>query len=65
VLNNSNTIKNYYLHCVGYIGQILSKKLYVEPVRKEYRKLQVDSMPIVESFEKLDYNKLLTSPIRL
>jgi hypothetical protein len=35
------------------------KKFYDEPIRKEYRKLQVDSMPVVESFEKLDYIQLL------
>ena len=41
------------------LGKYPLKKLYDEPVRKEYRKLQVDSMPVVESFERLDYLQLL------
>jgi putative transposase len=41
------------------LGKYSLKKLYDEPVRKEYRKLQVDSMPVVESFERLDYLQLL------
>ncbi|NLN65919.1 MAG: hypothetical protein GX144_11040 [Clostridiaceae bacterium] len=41
------------------LGKYTLKKFYDEPVRKEYRKLQVDSMPVVESFERLDYVQLL------
>jgi DNA-directed RNA polymerase subunit M/transcription elongation factor TFIIS len=41
------------------LGKFPLKKFYDEPVRKEYRKLQVDPMPIVESFEKLNYVDLL------
>jgi Zn finger protein HypA/HybF involved in hydrogenase expression len=41
------------------LGKYSLKKFYDEPVRKEYRKLQVDSMPVVESFERLDYVQLL------
>jgi putative transposase len=41
------------------LGKYSLKKFYDEPVRKEYRKLQVDSMPVVESFERLDYIQLL------
>jgi putative transposase len=48
----------YYLMWIV-LGKYSLKKFYDEPVRKEYRKLQVDSMPVVESFEKLDYLQLL------
>jgi transposase-like protein/DNA-directed RNA polymerase subunit RPC12/RpoP len=41
------------------IGKYPLKNLYDEPVRKEYRKLQVDAMPVVETFEKLNYTELL------
>ena len=48
----------YYLVWI-ILGKYSLKKFYDEPVRKEYQKLQVDSMPVVESFEKLDYIQLL------
>lgn len=32
---------------------------YDKPVRKEYRKLKVDSLPLIEKFQPVDYNKLL------
>lgn len=48
----------YYLMWI-ILGKYSLKKFYDEPVRKEYRKLQVDSMPVVESFERLDYIQLL------
>ena len=41
------------------LGKYSLKKFYDEPIRKEYRKLQVDSMPVVELFERLDYTQLL------
>jgi len=41
------------------VGKFPSKGLYEQPVRKEYRKLQVDAMPIIETVEKLDFNHLL------
>jgi len=45
------------------MGIILSKSvargLYDEPINKPYRKLEVDSMPIIEKLDKLDYIKLL------
>ena len=41
------------------IGKYPLKNLYDEPVRKEYRKLQVDTMPVIETFEKLNYTELL------
>lgn len=31
-----------------------------EPINKEYRKLQVDDLPIIETLEKLDFQSLLT-----
>jgi putative transposase len=48
----------YYLMWI-ILGKYSLKKFYDEPVRKEYRKLQVDSMPVVESFERLDYIQFL------
>jgi hypothetical protein len=48
----------YYLMWI-ILGKYSLKKFYDEPVSKEYRKLQVDSMPVVESFERLDYIQLL------
>jgi putative transposase len=41
------------------MGRYSYKNIYDEPVRKEYRKLQVDTMPIVDSFERLNYLELL------
>jgi hypothetical protein len=41
------------------LGKYPLRKFYDEPIRKEYRKLQVDSMPFIESFERLDYIQLL------
>lgn len=40
-------------------GKHSLRKFYDEPISKEYRKLQVDSMPVLESFEKLDYIELI------
>jgi hypothetical protein len=44
----------YYLMWI-ILGKYSLKKFYDEPVRKEYRKLHVDSMPVVESFESLRF----------
>src|SRR5699024_8286356 len=41
------------------LGKSVARGLYDEPVNKPYRKLEVDDMPIIETLEKLDYNKLL------
>ena len=48
----------YYLVWI-ILGKYSLKKFYDEPVRKEYRKLQVDSMPVIEAFERLDYTQIL------
>lgn len=41
------------------LGKYSLKNIYDKPVRKEYRKLQVDPMPVVDSLEKLNYVELL------
>src|SRR5690625_5022728 len=41
------------------LGKSVARGLYDEPVDKPYRKLEVDEMPIIETFEKLDYKILL------
>jgi len=41
------------------LGKSVACGLYDEPVNKPYRKLEVDEMPIIETLEKLDYQKLL------
>lgn len=41
------------------IGKHIARNNYDEPVKKTYRKLQVDKMPVIEKIEKLDYKKLL------
>lgn len=48
----------FYLMSV-IMGKHSFKNVYDEPIRKEYRKLQVDTMPVVDSFEKLNYVDLL------
>ncbi|MGG5251972.1 IS6 family transposase [Neobacillus sp. SM06] len=42
------------------VGKGMFEKPEETPVNKPYRKLQVDELPIIETFEKLDYQKLLT-----
>ena len=37
----------------------VAKGIYDEPIDKPYRKLEVDTMPVIETLEKLDYRKLL------
>jgi putative transposase len=47
-------------YLIGFItGKHSLRSLYDEPVRKEYRKLQVDTMPVIDSFERLNYVELL------
>lgn len=41
------------------LGKSVARGLYDEPVNKPYRKLEVDDMLIIETFEKLDYKALL------
>lgn len=41
------------------IGKNMFEKPTEEPVNKPYRKLQVDDLPIIETFEKLNYKILL------
>ena len=41
------------------LGKSLSRKDMDEPVRKPYRKLQVDDLPIIVVPETLDYRQLL------
>ncbi|MGP9076210.1 hypothetical protein ACSYHE_10520, partial [Geobacillus thermodenitrificans subsp. calidus] len=41
------------------LGKSLSRKDMDEPVRKPYRKLQVDDLPIIDVPETLDYRQLL------
>ncbi len=41
------------------MGKHIARKVYDEPINKPYRKLQVDSLPIIEVPEKLDYKQLL------
>lgn len=41
------------------VGKTMFTPASDEPVKKEYRKLQVDKMPIFEIPEKLDYKVLL------
>jgi len=40
------------------------RKYYDEPVRKPYRKLVVDTMPIIETLEKLDYKQLISNHLK-
>jgi hypothetical protein len=42
------------------IGRGMFDKPEETPVNKPYRKLQVDELPIIEKFEKLDYQVLLS-----
>lgn len=41
------------------VGKSMFEKPIETPVNKPYRKLQVDDLPIIEPFEKLDYKTLL------
>lgn len=40
------------------------RKYYDEPVRKPYRKLVVDTMPIIKTLEKLDYKQLISNHLK-
>jgi len=56
-----------YLLTWIFFGKASLYKFYEEPVNyyyddaisKQYQKLQVDAMPLIDAFEKLDYTKLL------
>jgi len=61
------TIIRYLLTWI-FFGKPSFDKFYEEPVKyyyyddaisKQYQKLQVDAMPLIDPFEKLDYTKLL------
>ena len=41
------------------LGKSVARGLYDEPINKPYRKLEVDTMPVIEKLEKFDYLKLL------
>ena len=45
-------------------GKSMARSAYDEPVRKPYRKLQVDEMPKIEIPEKLRYEDLLQAHLR-
>lgn len=45
-------------------GKSMARSAYEEPVRKPYRKLQVDAMPKIEIPEKLHYGDLLQAHLR-
>lgn len=52
-----------YLMCALFSkGSI--RKYYDEPVRKPYRKLVVDTMPIIKTLEKLDYKQLISNHLK-
>ena len=48
-----------YLMC-ALLGNLSPRKYYDEPVKKPYRKLIVDAMPIIKTLEKLDYKQLIS-----
>lgn len=53
----------FYLMCALFSkGSI--RKYYDEPVKKPYRKLAVDTMPIIKTLEKLDYKQLISNHLK-
>lgn len=46
------------------LGKHSPRKYYDEPVKKPYRKLVVDEMPIIKTLEKLDYKKLIADQLK-
>lgn len=40
------------------------RKYYDEPVKKPYRRLVVDTMPIIKTLEKLDYKQLISNHLK-
>lgn len=52
-----------YLMC-ALLGNLSPRKHYDEPVKKPYRKLVVDAMPIIKTLEKLDYKQLIIEHYR-
>ncbi|MFY2158633.1 transposase, partial [Cytobacillus firmus] len=41
------------------IGKNMFDKSKEQPVNQPYRKLQVDELPVIETFQKLDYKTLM------